>query len=501
VAAVRPIVGFLAANAALLIAGMGVLLGLGYVKARIVDLLAAGGLAFLCGVSTVMVLAMTALVVGLPMSLWGYTVICALVAVGGCVLAWRRAARGAMPAGLELHMPTSRLARFGLAATAIACIAVFVVLVISAREASVLPVSVWDEFAMWSKKAVFLVDYDTLDPRFFAGAAYVHMHQEYPILLPLLEAFVARGMGSTAARPVHTEFVVLFVAFLWALTFLAWRRRPSFAWVPVILGIAVSPWIWDQLLTGYADLPVTFLLGIGVLSLGLWLEDRRPAHLAVATVLLAGAANTKMEGLVAAVAALLVAGVLNLAQQRKRQAVSAALALVVVGLAVLPWRIWTSVHNVHLYLDVGKGFDLNYLWDQRHTATGALRLLGTDLADQQRLLYVVPIALVLALLCWVKGVGGRLALFYLATALVQVFFLTWVNVIDPTSLSRGRSIDTIAVFAVVAVVHLASVLAEPVREVARGIAPATEASAPEVVATSVASRSHATLGATRGRGI
>jgi len=177
------------------------------------------------------------------------------------------------------------------------------------------------------------------------------------------------------------------------------------------------------------------------------------------------------------------------------------LGLIGLGAAVLPWRVWTSVHDVQLYLDVGKGLRLSFLWDQRHVATGTLKLIGADLAAHERLFYVVPVALALVVLCMVIGVCRRVALLYLVTALVQVAFLTWVNMIDPTSLSGGRSIDTVAVLAIVAVVHLGSAVSAwslerrrvPESSPSRARPPAREPA-------SALSTSAATLGATRGSG-
>jgi hypothetical protein len=498
----RPLLGFIAANALLLFAGTGILVALRVVRLRARELIAAGGLAFLCGLSAVMVIATLALVVGIPMRLASYAAICLVLAIGGPLLARRRPANEIRHAhGENAPFGASRLRFVAAAGFAAALVTVIVVIALRAREARVVPVSYWDEFAIWSKKAVFLFNNATLDPTFFAGAPYVHMHQDYPLLLPLLEAFVFRAMGTPAARPMHVEFVVLLVAFLWAIGYLGWRRRPSFVWAPVLLAVAVSPWVWDQLLTGYADLPVTFLLGAGVLSLGLWFEEPRREWLVVAAVLLAGAANTKMEGLAAGGAALVVAAMLSWSKRQPRSAAHAGLALVALGLAVLPWRLWTSAHDVHLYLDLGKGLDVSYLWHARDTATGTLRFLGLDLADENRLLLVVPLALALVVLCFAMGVQRRLAGFYLATALVQLAFLTWVNVLDSNSLSVGRSIDTVAVFAIVAVVHLASALSSPSH--ARGFERMSSSAgaappAPDPVTDAALSTSATTLGANRG---
>jgi hypothetical protein len=497
----RTAVGFVAVNGLLTVAGAGILVALGIVRVRVRELVAATGLAFLCGVSAVMVLAILGLVVGIPMRLPTLAALCVAVAVGGLVLARRR---GAVDDEDAITAPapawTLRIELLIGVVLLVALVAAGVVLAYGAREASVIPVSQWDEFAMWSKKAIFLFDYSRLDPTFFAGGAYVHMHPEYPLLMPLLEAFVFKGMGTPAARPMHLEFVVVFIAFLWAVAFLVWRRRPTLAWVPVLLGIAVSPWIWDQLLTGYADLPATFLLATGVLTLGLWLEEQRPQWLILAVILMAGAANTKMEGLVASLAALLIAAAVQLVMRQRRLAIHAVLGLVGLGVAVLPWRLWTSAHDVHLYLDVGKGLHPSFLWDQRHAATGTLTFLVADLTAQERLFYVVPVALALVVLCLLLGVRRRLAVLYLGTALLQLAFLIWVNMIDTRSLSGGRSIDTVVGLAIVAVVHLGSALSAwslerrvPASSPARARPPVRE---PEPVLA----RADATLGATRGSG-
>jgi hypothetical protein len=88
----RTAVGFVAVNGLLTVAGAGILVALGIVRVRVRELVAATGLAFLCGVSAVMVLAILGLVVGIPMRLPTLAALCVAVAVGGLVLARRRGA-------------------------------------------------------------------------------------------------------------------------------------------------------------------------------------------------------------------------------------------------------------------------------------------------------------------------------------------------------------------------------------------------------------------------
>ena len=457
--ALRTVVGFVAANALLTAAGTGVLLALGVVRPRLRELFAAGGLAFLCGVSAIMVLGILGLVLGVPLRFSIYAVACLVLAVGGLLLSrWREPLNGtpidAVLADEPLPKPT-RLSRL-LGGAALAGLAGL--LALSARYYAVLPADAWDEFAMWSKKAVFLFHYDALDPTFFAGAPYQHMHQAYPILLPVLEAFIFRAMGTANTRLIHLEFLVLLVAFLWALWFLVRRRGPLPSWAPLLLGVAASPWIFDQLFTGYADMPLTFLLGVGVLCVGLWLEHPRPARLVLGTLLLGGAANTKMEGLVAGAIVLALAGLLSLAWRRRRQVAHAALALVGFAATILPWRLWIASQDVQVYLDVRRGLDPSFLWESRENALAAAAIMGDQLANEARLSFMVPAALALIVLCLVTGVQRRLAAFYLMAGLMQSAFLIWVYWVEPSSWSPLRTIDTVAIFALVGFLQLATAL-------------------------------------------
>ena len=459
----RTLAGFVAANALLLFAGTGIVAATGLVRLRARELAAAGGLAFLCGVSAIMMIAIAGLVAGVELRFSLYAGVCLVVGGSGLALAWRRRGADDSPEpGLRAWWAGVPTLERVVGAVALA--AVLGVFAASALQYSVLPVDQWDEWAMWSKKAVFLLYFGTLDPAFFAAPAYAHMHQEYPLLLPVLEAFIFRGMGTADVSVMHVEFIVLFVAFLWTLAFFGARRGPVLAWGPVLVGIAAAPFIWDQLFSGYADLPVAFLLGAGVLCVALWLEAPRPALVVIAGLLIAGASQTKLEGLVAGVVALAIAAAISWRRDSARTAAQPALAIVAVALALVPWRLWTSAHGVDLYLDIGKGFDIGFLLDNARTAWVTLGIIGEDLGDQSRLIFVVPVALSLVILSIVMRVNRDVALLYLGAAVVQVVFFTWVNTIEPTSFSRRRGIDTIAVIAIVATVHLAAGLAVSLRE-------------------------------------
>lgn len=489
----------LAVDALLLLAGLGLLAGFGLLPRSPLRMLAAVGLAFMAGTAAVLMLTIALMTVGGPFGLLTIAVLSVVVAGGGVVTALlregrRRGQRFARPSLDALLGPrperparsqvegaegepsgarrTGPRALAGRLSADGWVIAVFVVVfgafaLVGLAKAAVTPLIAWDAWTMWMRKAAVLYYYGALRPEFFAGEVYRFTSPDYPLLMPLWEAIHFRAFGGIDSVAIHVQFWVLLIAFFWAAAFLAHRVTRPAIWAPVLLLAAAAPGVWGQMLTVYADVPMALFLSLGVLALGIWLARRRPGDLALAALLLAAAASTKNEGLMAAVAALAVAGVV-VAFERGPIARGALrpLGLAVVGFLalVVPWRIWVSANGVEGAIPVAQGLNPLYLAERTGRVPAAVAGLVDALDDQTAWTYVLPLGVAVVLAALIAGAARRVALFYLGSMALISAAIVWAYWVAPTELgwhigtSVGRVSTTVVFVALAGLLHLAGEL-------------------------------------------
>ena len=223
-----------------------------------------------------------------------------------------------------------------------------------------MPMNMWDGWALWTRKALLLTDFQHLAAAFFTDRAYADTHQNYPLLLPLVESIWFRFAGQIDTRAVHIELWLLLVGFVWAAAFLLVRRgAPILVWAPLLLVVALASGTFSQLLSGSGDVPMALFAGLGLLLLGFWISDQRPDQLVLGTLFLAAAANIKNEGVPVAVIALILAGAAARGSRARQHLVLAAAGLLI---AIAPWHIWSAVHGVPSDADVpiSKVLDISY---------------------------------------------------------------------------------------------------------------------------------------------
>jgi hypothetical protein len=326
-----------------------------------------------------------------------------------------------------------------------------------------MPLTEWDAWSIWARKAQMLTLNDSLVSGFWTSSNYAWIHLDYPLQLPVWEAIHFRAGGAFQTQALLRHVWLLLGAFVWAAAYLLRGQVRPLVWGPLLLLVAVTPGVWEQLLTGYADVPMAIFAGLGAISLALWLDQQDGRQLALAAVMLAAAANTKNEGLMAAIALLAVAGAI--AWRRELGIRQFLFATGVVVIAILPWRIWTAAHDIKGDLPVSKTItDPGYLFDRADRIWPAVKGLATELADQGRWLYLLPLAALMVAAALISGIGRRIAAFYLAA-----FFLAWVGLIwsywiSPNPLdwhlgtSAGRVISVLMLICIAATLHLAGLL-------------------------------------------
>jgi hypothetical protein len=422
-----------AADILFLLAGFGVLNGVGFLRGSLSDSFAAIGLAFLAGICFVMTLAIALLTIGVPFRLPAFVVLSLATAVVGLLSRreWLRMLRLRRPA---LQSPRSAMRKANLQtwAAALGVVGFGAYVVIGTQAARVQPLNAWDAWSIWTRKAEVLFFSGSLPTDFFASSAYVFMHPDYPILLPVFESVHFRAMGTIDTQAIHVQFWLLLVAFVWAILCLGLRRGTILEWLPLAIVISIAPAVYGQLFTAYADIPMALLLALGVLLLGEWLLTRDGKMLALSALFLVGSANTKNEGLMAAVVALVVAAAVTALGPNRAGLRPLGLAAAAFVAGILPWRIWIAAHGIHGDIRLRSGLDPSYLTSHADRIWPSVESLYAQLIDQTSWLFIVPVGAAMALVCLLVRQRRSLAAFYLATGLLAFAALIWIYWISPT---------------------------------------------------------------------
>lgn len=447
-------------------AGLGVLVAIGLVPRRLPAMAAALGLAYLTGASVVPVLLVALLVVGVPFTFETFVVVALLVAAacfGVGVRRWRRqVADPHSPGDAWWRRPwRSWPADVWVVAVCVALFGAFALVgMLSAFE---MPLGEWDAWSIWARKAQMLTGHDSLVGGFWTSSSYSWIHLDYPLQYPVWEALHFRAAGSFDTQALLRHVWLLLVAFVWAVAYLMREQVRPVVLAPLLLLAAAAPGIWQQLLTGYADVPMAIFACLGAISLALWLSNEDGRMLALAAIMLGGAANVKNEGLFAAGALLAVAGAIALLRRVALRQFALAAGLVVV--AVLPWRIWTAAHGIEGDLPVSTSFtDPTYLLDRSDRVLPAFRAIAGELADQGRWLHLLPLAALVVTASLVSGLGRRVAAFYAGSFALVWAGLVWSYWISPNPLdwhlgtSVNRVISVLMLICLAALIHLSGLL-------------------------------------------
>lgn len=385
---VRALAGLLALNVGFAAAGLALLHALrGF--ATWGSALRLAGLGHLLGVAAFGVLWTELLVVGAPFDGAAVVVSLVLLVAGGLAagrLAGRRLpALGPRGAGVPL------VTAVGVAALGLLLEALF-------RAARLQGLQAYDAWAFWVPKGKAIFNFGGLDVGVFTSAP----GPSYPPLLPILDAASFHAMGGADTVTLHVQFWFLVVGGVGALAGVLVERVPSWLLWPSLVLVLVLPRFGESLLLPLADVLVDLFFVAGAVLVALWLRDAERWRLAVATILLAGAALTKREGLVFALC--VVAGAVVASPSVRRRAwLEAALSGVLVVAAVVPWRLWYSARGIASDMPSTGGHALDRLG-------GALEL-SADVLASTALWSVVPVVAGVALAACAVWGDRRLALF------------------------------------------------------------------------------------------
>ena len=459
----RAIAGLLLFHAALIGAGLGVLRGLRITEPGLRAAGAAIGPAFLAGAAVVVTLSVAALVVGIPLHLWTAAVIALLCAAGGYGVAISRWPAGR--AAATEPAPWARITPVRIFAAALAAYGAF-----GAFAMSRLP-TCCDDARIWSLKGLSLFYYTGLKPEVFNNGFMYRAHPVYPLFQPVLEALLFRATGRPELRLFHAELWLVSAAAVWTLIYLVSRRRLSAlamlaCLAPVGLLIVASQPSWN-IANGFADTTGSMVLAAGALALGLWLQRGDRGLLALSSILLAAAANTKDEDMIGVAAVLIVGAIALLLRSGRarlpRYAAGAALAVAL----IVPWRIWVAAHHLKdsVTPPLPRALSPGFLAGRIHELhESAVAMIAQALSGYG---WIGGVFVAVCIVCLVTRTCRRTAWFYLGSVAVIVAALLWLYMTTPLNLpsfliptSMDRTVSAFMVLAAFATGHLLSVLAD-----------------------------------------
>ncbi|MDQ3935516.1 MAG: hypothetical protein M3340_12890 [Actinomycetota bacterium] len=467
----RADLGPVAANLLMLAAGAGVLLGLRVPLRTWPARLGALGLAYVTGVGATMLALTALLVVGVPFGLVTFVATALAIGSAGAAAALLRLRReGPDPASARARpawplISAGRRPTVDGAAVIVFAVALAIVGVYGFDAMRSEPLDQWDGWSIWTRKAVMLVHVDTLASDFWTAPTYEFMHQDYPLVVPLLEAVFFRAGASVDTQAVHGQLWLLLVGFVWAAAWVAARVTRPVVWAPLLLLLLLAPGASSQLFAGYADVPMALFLGLGVLLAGLWLDRREPWQLWLAALMLGAAAGVKNEGLLGAVAALACLTAVVAAGRERRALVRVGAGWAVFLATVLPWRIWMLANDVSGDLPLGKGLDPTYLADRSDRFWPSVEALEGQMGDQGTWFFLIPLGAALAIAALIAGVRRAAAAFYLATGFTVFLGLVWAYWIARSDLawhlttSAYRVVAGVVLVCAAAALHLGGALA------------------------------------------
>src|SRR5262249_47864912 len=179
------------------------------------------------------------------------------------------------------------------------------------------PLAFWDSWVNWSMKARTIFMEGHLTPTVYADPSRAVTLQDYPLLVPQVEAWIYGWLGALDDRLVGIASVLFYLALL-AVCYGAARARGAGPTTALAVA-AVAGTIGElAVLAGivFAEMPLVLFTAIAGFYLLRWLDGAPPGALAVAAVGAGLMAWTKREGLV--ILAVLILATLLTSRGRRR---------------------------------------------------------------------------------------------------------------------------------------------------------------------------------------
>lgn len=274
----------------------------------------------------------------------------AALALAGLALAWRQGDREARRPGDKATGRAENRSvgtQHAVPGAAAAVVATALLLLLAAQLALVATLAVgqplegWDAWSSWIMRARTIWLEDGITPAVYADPSRSSTLPSYPLLIPLLDAWIFFWLGAPDDRLVGVT-AVFFHLSLAGVCYGALLRRGAAGTLALAGAVAAASLPSMVLLSSFVfvDVPLAVLLAIAAVFTLEWLDRGRGGDLLIAALGVGLLGWTKREGLVLAA---LLCGAALLAARRSRRGRLATLALgASAALLALPWWLFVA---------------------------------------------------------------------------------------------------------------------------------------------------------------
>jgi hypothetical protein len=207
------------------------------------------------------------------------------------------------------------------------------------------PLINWDAWVNWAMKARIIFLDNSISQSVFADASRTVTHLDYPLLLPLVEAWTFRWASTSedwlAGIPSLFFFASLLVVFHAVLRRLGVGETLALV---VVTSFAAVANVNGQAVAVFADLPLAVYASVASIYFILWLRFNSAGNLVIAAVAAGMMPWTKREGIVLLLVLCLAIFILTHNSRRARRGILALIgsALVLAG----PWWVFVALQGI-----------------------------------------------------------------------------------------------------------------------------------------------------------
>ncbi len=207
------------------------------------------------------------------------------------------------------------------------------------------PLTYWDSWVAWGIKARTIFFTQTLSSAVHADATRSVTHLDYPLLLPLTEAFLFQWLGAADDRWIGILAVGFFLGLLASMFYGVSRLTGNRlrAWLATLV-VGSLPGITLLAATMFADVPLAGFALVGTLALVEYLERENKGALGIALVSLGFLPWLKREGWILLGAVLVSMVLLAPRDGRTWRAFGSVLVGALFGAG--SWYVFVAAHNV-----------------------------------------------------------------------------------------------------------------------------------------------------------